>query len=235
MSSGVPGARHPRDRRVDRGAVEHDVARVDRRRCALGVGHLRPELVGGVVEDVDVEHVVEIGDAGAGRDVGELLEAEAVRELVQQHGHQIDVVAVIRVEPEIELPAAEARSISVEIRVEPRADLCTRCDTIVFERIDLEAGHLVGKRPAVQEVRDRTGIQTRRGEIQRREIANRRSRGSRWSRCTSATRTSRECGSARGCQPCFPTAGPPPETRSGAVHPALYRNCRRPVRPPSDR
>src|SRR3546814_4180597 len=73
------------------GAVEHDIAVVEGGRPAFWHGHLRPVLAGGVVEGEDRIDVLAVGQEGAGGLVLEVLEPEAVAELVHHHVEEADL------------------------------------------------------------------------------------------------------------------------------------------------
>src|SRR3546814_19990182 len=73
------------------GAVEYDIAVVEGGRPAFWHGHLRPVLAGGVVEGEDRIDVLAVGQEGAGGLVLEVLEPEAVAELVHHHVEEADL------------------------------------------------------------------------------------------------------------------------------------------------
>src|SRR5262249_39247769 len=80
---------------ANRGAVPNDLARVQYRPRAFGVRHFGPELARARVQDVPLEGVGPALGFGSAVKVEEGQEAQAVPELVEQDGHQVDRVSVV--------------------------------------------------------------------------------------------------------------------------------------------
>jgi len=124
------------------------VAVVLRGSGALRVGHRGPCLPGPVIFEELHEHVVERGRAetDARRHVDERLESEAVSELVQEDGDEIDQPSRIAVEPQV--PAAR-------LQAPGRADLAVELGEDVVGARLIDAADLVRERLRVVRVRKR--------------------------------------------------------------------------------
>ncbi|KAF1858325.1 hypothetical protein Lal_00014829 [Lupinus albus] len=110
-------------------------------RCGpFGVRHVHPQLAGAVVEQVVIPDRWDALDLGARLVVREGLEAEAVREFVQQDRHEVDLVAEVVVEPQIEAGAGQAVGEQAEARIEAGDDVR------LARRGDVLARQLAGQR-----------------------------------------------------------------------------------------
>jgi len=132
------------------------VAVVLRGSGALRVGHRGPCLPGPVIFEELHEHVVERGRAetDARRHVDERLESEAVSELVQEDGDEIDQPSRIAVEPQV--PAAR-------LQAPGRADLAVELGEDVVGARLIDAADLVRERLRVVRVRKRGVREVRMG------------------------------------------------------------------------
>src|SRR4029077_7575232 len=96
---------------------------VDRRRLALDVRHRRPGLGGGVVLELPHVDVVESRRLRTAREVHERGETEAVPELVERDGHEIELAAPrVAVEAVVPAEAGEAARVP-EVDLEGGADV----------------------------------------------------------------------------------------------------------------
>ena len=122
---------------------------------ALGVGHRRPEFIDRGVEGVLPVDVREARQLRAGRLVEEAGEAQAVAELVEQHGRQVDLGAVVVVQAVVPADAGEAAGLAEGAPEQPPPALQLGEQDVVPL---VDCRHDVGeRRPHPEEVARRPG------------------------------------------------------------------------------
>ncbi len=84
--------------------IPNQIASINRRSLSFGVGHVDPNFSRGVIPEKSVIDTWESGSLQASVAAGKGLKTEAVSELMQQNGNEIDSGAMIIVEPEIPEP-----------------------------------------------------------------------------------------------------------------------------------
>src|ERR1035438_3985069 len=78
------------------------MAGIDRRGHAFGGRHQRPRLIRGVVQKKVVPNAGESAQLRAALAAGKGLKAKPVRQLMGDHGNEVDLTAMVIVQPEVE-------------------------------------------------------------------------------------------------------------------------------------